>query len=69
MLNIAYLQDQMSLKGYRKVDLARELNVTRGTVTHIIKESKKPSLALVIEIIKVLELDANVFLNLKEEVK
>lgn len=69
MLDINYLNSEIKRKNIKKSDIADSLNVSRGAVSHILSGTRNPSINLAIKLIRFLELDPYIFLNLDKRLE
>ena len=67
MLNTFYLIKNKENKGYNSVKLADALNVSKATITYWEKGISYPRMDKLITLCKLLDMDANILLNLKGE--
>ncbi len=63
-MNLNYFIQSRNSKGYSKTMLAKELGVSTAIICHWEKGLKNPKVSVLIELCRILDMDANKLLNL-----
>ena len=66
-MNKKYLRESRIYRKYSQKELGKKIGVTESTISQWESGSKNPKVSTLIELCKLLDMDANILLNLKGE--